>query len=147
MVLRRFILTNSEFHALARSKTKLRAAAKGLSASELEKMRTNLESILESEREKEKLKIAAAKKAKIAKIKALMAESGLSPEDLKGGGKRGRPAKSAGKKTAKKAKRKVAPKYRLVVNGTEYLWSGRGRPPKVFKDYMEAGNSKESCTI
>lgn len=137
----------STLSSLAKSKIKLRTAVKGLEIEALEKLISNLTSILESEREKQKNKEAAAKKAKIAKIKALMAESGLSPDDLKVGGKRGRPAKKATKQSARKVKRKVAPKYRLVVDGNEHLWTGRGRPPKAFKEYMDAGNSKESCAI
>ena len=126
---------------IAKSKLKARSAAKNLSIAELEKVIENLSGVLKAEREKEKTRTEAAKKAKIAKIKALMDESGLKPEDLKGArGKRGRK-----KKTAKRGK--VPPKYRLVVDGQEYLWSGRGRPPRVFKEYMDAGNSKESCAI
>jgi DNA-binding protein H-NS len=126
---------------LAKSKLKARSAAKGLSAADLEKVISNLNGVLKAEKEKEKSKVEAAKKAKIAKIKALMDESGLKPDDLKAAGRgRGR-AKAARKKT------KVAPKYRLIIEGKEHLWSGRGRPPKVFKDYMDAGNSKESCAI
>jgi DNA-binding protein H-NS len=126
---------------IAKSKLKARSAAKNLSIPDLEKVIDNLSSVLKAEKEKEKTRSEAAKKAKIAKIKALMDESGLKPEDLKGArGKRGRT-----KKTAKRAK--VPPKYRLVVDGQEYLWSGRGRPPRVFKEYMDAGNSKESCAI
>ena len=127
---------------LAKSKIKARAAAKSLSAAELEKVIANLTSVLKQEKEKEAAKAVAAKKAKIAKIQALLAESGLKPEDLKGAGRgRGR------KKAAAKKKAKVAPKYRLVVDGEEHLWTGRGRPPKAFKAYMDAGNSKESCAI
>jgi DNA-binding protein H-NS len=55
--------------------------------------------------------------------------------------------KTRGRKKTTAKKRKVAPKYRLVVDGQEYLWSGRGRAPKVFKDYMDSGKSKESCAI
>lgn len=137
----------SELLPFVKSRVKLRSAVKGLEVEALEKLIANLTVILEAEREKRKRRDASAKKAKIAKIKALMAESGLSPEDLKGGGKRGRPAKGAAKKAAKRAKRKVAPKYRLVVDGVEHLWTGRGRPPKVFKEYLDAGNSKDSCAI
>lgn len=127
---------------LAKSKLKARSAAKGLSVAELDKVIANLTNVLQTEKAKEKTKAESAKKAKIAKIKALMDESGLKPDDLKGTGRgRGR------KKAKRKAKSKVPPKYRLVVDGVEYLWSGRGRPPKVFKDYMDAGNSKESCAI
>ena len=111
---------------LVKSKVKVRAAIKGLSAAEIEKLIANLTSVLASEKKKEAAKAAAAKQAKIAKIKALMEEGGLKPSDLNSVN-RGR------KKTAAK-KRKVKPKYRLVVDGQEYLWSGRGRPPKVFKD-------------
>jgi DNA-binding protein H-NS len=125
---------------LAKSKLKARSAAKGLSIAELEKVIANLTGVLKTEKEKEQSKAETAKKAKIAKIKALMDESGLKPDDLKAAA-RGR------KKTRRKAKGKVPPKYRLVVDGVEHLWSGRGRPPKVFKDYMDAGNSKESCAI
>lgn len=127
---------------LAKSKLKARSAAKSLSVDELEKVIANLTGVLRQEKAKEATKAAAAKRAKIAKIQALMAESGLKPEDLKGAGK-GR----GSKKAAAKKRGKVAPKYRLVVNGEEHLWTGRGRPPKVFKDYMDAGNTKESCAL
>ena len=152
---------SSVLAGLAKSKVKTRAAVKGMSPSEIEKLVSNLSSILESEVQKEQAKAEAAKKAKIAKIRALMEESGLDATDLKGTAqRRGRKkavAKSAAKSPAKSKaksktkvtakKRKVAPKYRLVVDGKEHLWSGRGRAPKVFKEYMEAGNSKESCAI
>ena len=125
---------------LAKSKIKVRAVVKGMSVEQIEKLIANLSSVLMNEKKKEAARADAAKKAKIAKIKALMEESGLKPADLGGVKTRGR------KKTTAK-KRKVAPKYRLVVDGQEYLWSGRGRAPKVFKDYMVSGKSKESCAI
>ena len=144
---------SSVLAGLAKSKVKVRAAVKGMSSSDIEKLISNLSAVLESEVKKEQARAEAAKKAKIAKIRALMEESGLDAADLKGAAKRrGRKktvaksaAKSKAKSTAKKGK--VAPKYRLVVDGNEHLWSGRGRAPKVFKEYMEAGNSKESCAI
>lgn len=129
---------------LSKSIMKARSAVKDLEIKELEKLIANLTAILKSEKEKQKSKDEAAKAAKIAKIKALMEESGLKPADIQGAG-RGRKRKAKAK--AKKKGRKVAPKYRLVVDGEEHLWSGRGRPPKVFKEYMDAGNSKESCAI
>ncbi len=107
---------------LAKSKLKARSAAKGLSVSELEKVVTNLSGVLKQEKEKEAAKADAAKKAKIAKIRALMDESGLKPEDLKGA----RRKKRGGRKSAAKGS-KVPPKYRLVVDGKEHLWTGRGR--------------------
>ena len=129
----------SSLQPLVRSKLKARAALKGLSIAEIEKLIANLKSVLENEVKKEATREAAAKKAKIAKIKALMEESGLNADDLKGSRR--------GRKKAVKTRKKASPKYRLVVDGAEHLWSGRGRPPRVFKDYMDAGNSKESCAI
>tara|TARA_R100000005_G_scaffold61204_1_gene31407 strand:+ start:1409 stop:1939 length:531 start_codon:yes stop_codon:yes gene_type:complete len=60
-----------------------------------------------------------------------------------------KPAASTKHSAAKKpAKRKtVPPRYRLDIDGREYLWSGRGRTPKIFQAYFDAGNSRESCEI
>ncbi len=67
--------------------------------------------------------IAAARKAEnadaIAKVKALVAEHGLTAQDIFGGAKRGPKASGAGK---------VAPKYRDPATGT--TWTGRGKAPK-----------------
>lgn len=67
--------------------------------------------------------IAAARKAEnaeaIAKVKALIAEHGLTQQDIFGGSKRG--AKAAGAS-------KVAPKYKDPVTGA--TWTGRGKAPK-----------------
>ena len=128
---------------LAKSKIKARSAVKGLSIAELEKLVGNLSSILKAEKEKESAREQAAKQAQIEKIRALMAESGLKPADIRGGGRKRKARAKAGRGKG----RKVAPKYRLMVDGQEHLWSGRGRPPRVFKEYFDAGNTRESCTI
>ena len=140
---------NSVLAGLAKSKVKARAALKGMSSSEIEKLISNLSAVLETEIKKEQARAEAAKNAKIAKIRALMEESGLDAADLQDTAKRRGRKKTAVKSKAKAAakKRKVAPKYRLVVDGKEHLWSGRGRAPTVFKEYLDAGNSKESCAI
>ena len=65
--------------------------------------------------------IEAARKAEnadaIAKVKALIAEHGLTQQDIFGGAKRGR-----------KASGSVAPKYKDPISGK--TWSGRGKAPK-----------------
>jgi len=133
--------SQSTLAPLAKSKIKARAAVKGLSVAELEKLIANFSSILKSEKAREKAKIETARKAKIAKIRALMEESGLRPADIHGA------TKGRRKRTKAKTTRKAAPKYRLVIDGQEHLWSGRGRPPRVFKAYFDSGKSKESCAI
>lgn len=65
--------------------------------------------------------IDAARKAEnadaIAKVKALIAEHGLTLQDIFGGAKRGR-----------KASGSVAAKYRDPATGA--TWTGRGKAPK-----------------
>lgn len=65
--------------------------------------------------------IEAASKAEnadaVAKVKALVAEHGLTQQDIFGGAKRGR-----------KASASVAPKYKDAISGA--TWSGRGKAPK-----------------
>ena len=65
--------------------------------------------------------IDAARKAEnadaIAKVKALIAEHGLTQQDVFGGAKRGR-----------KASGSVAAKYRDPATGA--TWTGRGKAPK-----------------
>lgn len=67
--------------------------------------------------------IAAARKAEnaeaIAKVKALVAEHGLTAQDIFGGAKRGPKASGA---------TKVAPKYKDPATGQ--TWTGRGKAPK-----------------
>lgn len=60
----------------------------------------------------------------IEKIQSLMAEFGLSLEDIQGKRRRGRPAGSG---AAKAAKEPLPPKYRDPKTGK--TWSGRGRAP------------------
>ncbi|SOY93255.1 Histone-like nucleoid-structuring protein H-NS [Cupriavidus taiwanensis] len=62
----------------------------------------------------------------VEKIRGLMADYGLSIEDIEGKRRRGRPAGStSGKATA--AKEPLPPKYRDPKTGK--TWSGRGRAP------------------
>lgn len=60
----------------------------------------------------------------IEKIQSLMAEFGLSVEDIQGKRSRGRPAGSGAVKVAKEP---LPPKYRDPKTGK--TWSGRGRAP------------------
>ena len=67
--------------------------------------------------------IEAARKAEIAdavdRVRALVAEYGLTADDVFGGAKRG--PKAGGRST-------VAPKYRDPATGA--TWTGRGKAPK-----------------
>lgn len=38
--------------------------------------------------------------------------------------------------------RPISPKYQLIVKGSTYYWTGRGRLPLVFDQYLSANQSK-----
>ncbi len=136
---------NSVFSAYAKSKAKTNAEARRLSIAELEKFIANLNASLAAEKAKLKKKETQERLATIQKVNDLLAESGLKPEDLKKAPRKAGTKRKASAKRGKKAK--VAPRYRLEIDGKEHLWSGRGRTPKVFRAYFDAGNSRESCEI
>ena len=128
---------------LAKSRVKAKAAAKKLEISALKKLIQSLTIALEAEEKRIKEKEEKERLNKIQKINQLLAESGLKVADLKQSSvSKRKPAKRKGGKRGP-----VAPKYKIVVDGVEHLWSGRGRTPLVFAQYFEKGNSRESVEI
>ncbi|TBR41233.1 H-NS histone family protein [Marinomonas agarivorans] len=125
---------------LAGNKAKARAAAKELTIDQLENIIAGFSSALEKLKTEaeEKAKQEQEKTRKAEELAKLIAQSGLTLEEIAD--------LSSAKTTATKSK-SVEPKYRLVVDGEEHLWTGRGRTPKVFQTYFDAGNTKESCAI
>ena len=80
----------------------------------------------------------------IEKIRALMAESGVTLADL--GGRASRGAASAEGKAVKKASgTKVAAKYRNSETGES--WSGRGLKPKWLTAAIAAGKKIEDFAV
>lgn len=73
----------------------------------------------------------------IAKVKALMAEYGLTAADLAG---KASSAKASATKGAK-----VAPKYRNAATGE--TWSGRGLQPKWLKAALASGKKISDFSI
>lgn len=101
---------------------------------DLEKMTADLEKQINDARRAERAGV-------INQIKSLMAEHGITADDLSA--KATRPnAKSAG---AAEGVRKVAPKYRDPV--TNETWSGRGLQPKWLRAALEAGRKIEEFAI
>jgi DNA-binding protein H-NS len=76
-----------------------------------------------------------ARQDAVAKVKALMAEYGLSVSDLT--------VKSPGRPGTKGGK--VAPKYRNTATGE--TWSGRGLQPKWLKAAMASGRKIEDFAV
>jgi DNA-binding protein H-NS len=85
------------------------------------------------EAELEKLEVEQERARKRDEILKLLEENGLSPADI---------ASDASLST-KKERKPVEPKY--VLN--DVYWSGRGRMPVVFKEYVEKYGSLDDCLI
>ena len=131
------------FLKLVTNRNSLKSLTKDFYIDELERFSLNLNIIIEQRKEQE-LKRKEKNKEKIQKIeniKLLLAEQGLSINDLMDD-----PLHQAQKSI--KAKTKLPPKYRLVdLDGTTHEWTGRGLSPKAFKQHFDRGHTKESCLI
>ena len=139
---------------IAKSKATANRLAKALSQVELKRAIKNLQSAAATMQKAESAKAEKARAANLKKLKAMMDKMGLSTEDIRGlsskkvPAKRGRPKKTEAKrKTGSKKGIKVAPKYQIKVGKQKYKWTGRGRMPLVFKEFVEKGGSLEQCLI
>ena len=105
---------------------------------------SSLQELLAQRAEIEK-KIADAQREErstaIAKVRALMAEHGLTAADIAGKAPTVRAAATPGPK----AGGKVAPKFRNAATGE--TWSGRGLQPKWLKAALSSGAKIEDFTI
>ena len=131
------------FLKLATNRNSLKALTKELCIDELERFSKNLNIIIEQRKEK-KAELKRKDKEKIQKIeaiKSLLAEQGLLVDDLING-----PSYKSIK--PRRSKVKLPPKYRITdLQGNVHEWTGRGLPPKMFKEYFDRGYSKEDCLI
>ena len=134
-----------ELKKVAASKAFANKVASQLGAAELEKAISNLREGAIKVKRREARKAAKKQAANISKLKQLIDEMGLPPKELKNL-VIGKSAAEVTKK-AKKRTRKVAPKYRITVGGKAHLWSGRGRMPLVFKEYLEKGGTMDKLLI
>ena len=125
---------------LAGNKAKARAAAKELTIEQLENILAGFSNALEilKAEQAENAKKVAEKARKAEELAKLIAQSGLTLEEI---------ADHSASKVATPKTKNVEPKYRLLIDGEEHFWTGRGRTPKVFQVYFDAGNSRESCVI
>lgn len=140
--------------SIAKSKATANRLAKALSQIELKRAIQNLQSAAVAIQKSESAQAEKARAANLKKLKTMMDKMGLSAEDVRGlsskkaPAKRGRPKKTtARKKAGPKKGTKVAPKYQIKVGKQTHKWTGRGRMPLVFKEYVEKGGALEKCLI
>lgn len=138
---------------IAKSKTTANRMSKALSASDLQKAIDHLQAALVIAKQREAKKAATKQTADLKKLRAMMAKLGLSPDDVRKlmatpvKRKAGSKTTSAKRKTGPRKGKKVAPKYQLKVGEQTHKWTGRGRMPLVFKEFVEKGGSLEDCLI
>ena len=128
----------SDLSMVLKNRNRLKAAAKALTYDELQKLKSDVEALIQERQEKQN---------KIEALKAMMKEQGLSANDLV---EAGIVASSEGSElqTTMKTRKPVEPKYKITdANGETHFWSGRGRTPKAFQEYFDLGHSKDSCAI
>ena len=116
-------------------KSALKALAKTLTVSELRLAVQVFEEVATRIEEQER-------RAEIKALQKRMAEIGVTPSDLV------TPKGRATSKIASSSKAsKVPPKYRLEVDGDIHQWSGRGRRPRPFQEFIENGGDIETLLI
>jgi len=135
--------------SISKSKSAANRAAKSLTLSQLEKAIANLSAAVKSVKSRESVKEQKKKALAIKKLQALMATAGISPEDM--GLATGTKTKGKAKRKASSAKGKkrgaVPPKYQVTVEGKTTQWTGRGRMPVVFREFVDNGGSLAQCLI
>lgn len=120
----------SDFNKILLRKNSLRKQCNELRISDIEKAILDLQNILE-ERKEHEIKLAEDEKERLAKIEEInhaILEAGLSLADFS-------------TLTDNLPKKEVKSKYVIVDNnGNRHEWSGRGKTPLVFAEYMQAHN-------
>jgi len=115
----------------------------GLSAKELKSL------IAQAEKQQAKVMTRPKAAAMRAKINKYVKDHGYTIEELYGdlsSPASGRTKKPSGRKPARSAGSKVAPKYRNPANPNE-TWSGRGRQPRWLAALVEKGKPASDFLI
>ena len=129
---------------IARSKAAANRALKGLDIEQVERALNNLSAAAKTIKERESLRAQRKKDVAVKKLKSMMDQLGISAEDIVAEKKS---ASTRKKTTGPKKGNKVAPKYQISVDGQVFKWTGRGRTPVVFKNYIDQGGSLDDCLI
>ena len=139
--------------SIAKSKATANRAAKSLEINDLKKAIDHLQAALITAEKREAKRAATKQAADLKKLKSMMEKMGISASDVKKlmatpvERKAGKKTTSTKLKTGPRKGKKVAPKYQLKVGRQLHKWTGRGRMPLVFRDFVEKGGSLDKCLI
>ena len=151
-------MTSNALDAIARSRATATRLAKTVTKTELRKAISNLQRALDNAEKHEAEKAAKERAANLKKLKSMIEEMGLSPNDIRGlTGATAKKRHSSPRKAVAKRKAsgkrgpakgtKVAPKYQLKVGKQLHKWTGRGRMPLTFREFVKNGGSLDKCLI
>lgn len=122
----------------------LRALAREASLEQVEALLEKIQIVLEEKREEEKAKELqqAQRLENLKKYKELLAQDGISAEEL---------AELLGGSSAPKKQREPRAarpaKYKFLDNGVEKTWTGQGRTPKALQQQLDKGKSLKDFEI
>ena len=140
--------------AIASSQAEANRLAKSVHANDLAKAIKNLQVANNNLVKKEAERAAKLRARNLKKLSALMKQMGISAEEIASLAegerlnKNKRPQKAAAVRTSKPRKiKKVAPKYSIKAGKEVHKWTGRGRMPLVFKEFVQKGGSIDECLI
>lgn len=120
----------NDFIKILTRKNSLRKQCHDMGIPELEKVVSDLNDIIEEKRaeEAERARILEAKAEAIKAIREQMREAGINLDELV-------------EQVDTGARKGVKAKYQIEdENGEKHYWSGRGRTPVLFAQYMEKHN-------
>ena len=145
-------MTANTLLSIAKSKSTANRLAKSLGASDLQKAINHLQAALVANKKREAKKAATKQATDLKKLKAMMAKMGLSAADLRKliatpPKRKAASKKTTNRKTGPRKGEKVAPKYQIKSGKETHKWTGRGRMPLVFKEFVEKGGTLEQCLI
>lgn len=129
--------------SIAKSKVAANRALKSLTIEQVERAIANLSVATETARAREAERAEKKKAIAVKKLKTMMDEMGISAADITGSDS----APAVSTRKARKKLGKVPAKYSITVDGETHQWTGRGRTPVVFRNYVEQGGSLGDCLI
>lgn len=129
--------------SIAKSKVAANRALKSLTIEQVERAIANLSVATETARAREAERAEKKKAIAVKKLKTMMDEMGISAADITGSDS----APAVSTRKACKKSGKVPAKYSITVDGETHQWTGRGRTPVVFRNYVEQGGSLGDCLI
>lgn len=139
--------------AIAKSKIAARRFARKLGQADLARAIENLEWAAAEVKKSEDKKARKERAANLKKLRVMMDKLGLSASDVQRLLTQKKAPESSSTKISATRKRgpkkgiKVKPKYQIKDGKQVHKWTGRGRMPLMFREYIEQGGSLEKLLI